>query len=58
MFDRLIELARRVDRLPCPTVFAAHALCLTWAFELALACDLIVAAESAGFGLAPTSRRL
>ena len=50
-FDELIELARRVDHLPCPTVFAAHALCLTWAFELALACDLILAAESASFGL-------
>ena len=31
--------------------FAAHALCLTWAFELALACDLILAANSASFGL-------
>jgi enoyl-CoA hydratase/carnithine racemase len=51
LFDGLVEVARRVDRLPCPTVFAAHALCLTWAFELALACDLIVAAESASFGL-------
>jgi enoyl-CoA hydratase/carnithine racemase len=50
-FRGLIDLARRVDQLPCPTVFAAHALCLTWAFELALACDLIVAAESASFGL-------
>lgn len=50
-FRGLVDLARRVDRLPCPTVFAAHALCLTWAFELALACDLIVAAESASFGL-------
>jgi enoyl-CoA hydratase/carnithine racemase len=50
-FDQMIELARRVDRLPCPTVFAAHGLCLTWAFELALACDLILAAESASFGL-------
>jgi enoyl-CoA hydratase/carnithine racemase len=50
-FDALVATARRVDRLPCPTVFAAHALCLTWAFELALACDLIIAAESASFGL-------
>jgi enoyl-CoA hydratase/carnithine racemase len=50
-FDDLVSLARRVDRLPCPTVFAAHALCLTWAFELALACDFILAAESASFGL-------
>jgi enoyl-CoA hydratase/carnithine racemase len=32
-------------------VFAAHGLCLTWAFELALACDLIVAARRAKFGL-------
>ncbi|MEA2390389.1 MAG: hypothetical protein QOK31_498 [Solirubrobacteraceae bacterium] len=51
LFDELVGLARRVDALPCPTVFAAHALCLTWAFELALACDLIVAAEAAHFGL-------
>jgi enoyl-CoA hydratase/carnithine racemase len=50
-FEELVGLARRVQALPCPTVFAAHALCLTWAFELALACDLIVAAESASFGL-------
>jgi enoyl-CoA hydratase/carnithine racemase len=50
-FRDLVDLARRVDYLPCPTVFAAHALCLTWAFELALACDLIVAARSARFGL-------
>lgn len=51
LFADLVELARRVGSLPCPTVFAAHAPCLTWAFELALACDLIVAAESASFGL-------
>jgi enoyl-CoA hydratase/carnithine racemase len=49
MFDALVAIARRVDSLPCPTVFAAHGLCLTWAFELALACDLILAAESAAF---------
>ena len=50
-FETLIEIEQRVERLPCPTVFAAHALCLTWAFELALACDLLVAAQSASFGL-------
>lgn len=50
-FDELVSLASRVASLPCPTLFAAHALCLTWAFELALACDLIIAAESASFGL-------
>ncbi len=51
LFDELVDLARRVDRLPCPVVFAAHGLCLTWAFELALACDVILAARSASFGL-------
>ncbi len=51
LFADLIDTARRVDALPCPTVLAAHALTLTWAFELALACDLILAAESAAFGL-------
>jgi enoyl-CoA hydratase/carnithine racemase len=51
LFDGLVALTRRVERLDCPTVFAAHALCLTWAFELALGCDLIIAAESASFGL-------
>ena len=40
--------------LPLPTVFAAHGLCLTAAFELALACDLLLAAESARFGLVET----
>ena len=51
LFNRLLSITRRTEQLPCPTVFAAHALCLTWAFELALACDLILAAESARFGL-------
>jgi enoyl-CoA hydratase/carnithine racemase len=51
VFDALVSVVRRVERLECPVVFAAHALCLTWAFELALGCDLIIAAESASFGL-------
>jgi enoyl-CoA hydratase/carnithine racemase len=51
LFDQMVSITRRVERLECPTVFAAHAVCLTWAFELALACDLILAAESASFGL-------
>ena len=50
-FQRLIEISRRVEALACPVVFAAHALCLTWAFELALACDILLASESARFGL-------
>jgi enoyl-CoA hydratase/carnithine racemase len=51
MFADLLRVAETVERLPCPTMLAAHALCLTWGFELALACDLLVAAESAKFGL-------
>ena len=43
-----------VEQLPLPTVFAAHALCLTAAFELSLGCDLLLAAESARFGLVET----
>lgn len=50
-FDELVDLGRRVDHLPFPTVFAAHGLTLTWAFELALACDLILATPRASFGL-------
>ena len=51
LFRRLIAITHGVEALPFPTVFGAHGLCLTAAFELALACDLIVAAETAHFGL-------
>jgi enoyl-CoA hydratase len=54
MWTRLLRLVHTVEELPLPTVFAAHALCLTAAFELALACDLLLAAESARFGLVET----
>jgi enoyl-CoA hydratase/carnithine racemase len=45
------EMIHALEDLPMPTVFAAHALCLTAAFEIALACDLLLASESARFGL-------
>jgi enoyl-CoA hydratase len=51
LWDELIGVVERVEALPLPVVFAAHALCLTAAFELALGCDLILAARSARFGL-------
>jgi enoyl-CoA hydratase/carnithine racemase len=50
----LLALIHRVEALPYPTLFAAHGLCLTAAFELSLACDLLLAAESARFGLVET----
>jgi len=51
LYDRMLELPNRVDALPFPTIFAAHALTLTWAFEVAVACDLILASDKARFGL-------
>jgi enoyl-CoA hydratase/carnithine racemase len=44
-------MIHELESLPFPTVFAAHSLCLTAAFEVSLACDLLLAAESARFGL-------
>jgi enoyl-CoA hydratase len=51
LWDELIGMVERVEALPLPVVFAAHALTLTAAFELALGCDLVLAARSAQFGL-------
>ena len=51
LWSELLAVVDKVELLPAPVVFAAHALTLTAAFELALACDLIVAARSAQFGL-------
>jgi enoyl-CoA hydratase/carnithine racemase len=51
LWARGFRLVHQLEELPCPVVFAAHGLCLTWGFELALACDILLAAESAKFGL-------
>ena len=51
LWRRGFELVQGIEDLPFPVVFAAHALCLTWGLEIALACDLLVAAEGAQFGL-------
>jgi enoyl-CoA hydratase len=50
LWRRLLGLVHRIEALPFPTVFAAHALTLTAAFEIALGCDLLVASRSARFG--------
>src|SRR5215210_1469746 len=47
LWTRLLQVAQTIEDLPVPTVFAAHGLTLTAAFELALACDILLAAESA-----------
>jgi enoyl-CoA hydratase len=51
LWRRWFEMIHALEDLKLPTVFAAHALCLTAAFEISLACDLLLAAESARFGL-------
>ncbi len=51
LWSHWLATIHRLEQLPCPTVFAAHGLTLTAAFEVALACDLIVAARAARFGL-------
>ncbi|GAB0105852.1 enoyl-CoA hydratase/isomerase family protein [Nocardia sp. JMUB6875] len=51
LFARIIH---PLEALPCPVIFAAHSLTLTAAFEMALACDIILAAPKAKFGLVET----
>ena len=51
LYDRMLELPERFAALPVPTVFVAHGLTLTWALEVALACDILIASQKAKFGL-------
>ncbi len=55
------RICHPIEALPCPVVFAAHGLTLTAAFEIALACDIVVAGPKARFGLgrrlSPSLRR-
>jgi enoyl-CoA hydratase/carnithine racemase len=51
LWAQLLRVAQSVEDLPVPTVFAAHGLTLTAAFELSLCCDILLAAERASFGL-------
>ena len=47
----LLAITQRVEDMPFPTISSVGGLCLTWGFELSLACDLIIAADAARFGL-------
>jgi enoyl-CoA hydratase/carnithine racemase len=51
LWDEYLAVIHQLEELPCPVVFAAHGLCLTAAFEIALASDILVASERASFGL-------
>jgi cyclohexa-1,5-dienecarbonyl-CoA hydratase len=46
-FNRIFEL---IDQLDVPLIASVHGACLGGGMELAIACDIIVAAESAMFG--------
>src|SRR5215217_7698024 len=50
-FDDLLKITHKLEDLPMPVIASVQGLCLTAGFELALACDMIWASESARFGL-------
>ncbi len=49
-----LDLGHRLERLPFPTLAAVHGTCMAGAFELALFCDLIWAADGTMLGLPET----
>jgi enoyl-CoA hydratase len=50
-FDDLLKITHKLEDLPMPVIASVQGLCLTAGFEMALACDMIWASESARFGL-------
>jgi enoyl-CoA hydratase/carnithine racemase len=54
MIDSFLDLGRRMEQLPFPTIAAVHGTCMAGGFELALFCDLIWAAEGTMLGLPET----
>ncbi len=50
-FRPLLDVVRRLEALPIPTLALVHGLCLTAGLEVSLGCDMIWASESARFGL-------
>jgi enoyl-CoA hydratase/carnithine racemase len=53
-FTDLLKITHKIEDLELPVIASVQGLCLTAGFELALACDMIFASESARFGLVET----
>ncbi|MCB9481425.1 MAG: enoyl-CoA hydratase/isomerase family protein [Desulfobacteraceae bacterium] len=52
MIPSFVRMISRLESLPFPTIAAVQGLCLTAGLEIALACDMIWAGESAQFSQA------
>ncbi len=52
--DEIQQIITRLERLELPTIAVLHGYCLGLAYELALACDIRVAAEGTMLGLPET----